>query len=244
MSPITDESSFNAATSVESLPVPQAAGNAEQFTVSGLTAGQTYCFAIMAYDESGNPSGLSNVVTAQTLTDTPPAAVMDLMVCHSCIARESLQLNWTATGEDGAIGTATSYDLRYSTGEITDMASFNAATPIAGVSSPQPAGSTEAFTLSGLTAGTTYSFALVVYDAIDQASPLSNVAVATTLPPRKIADVNDDGYVNVGDLQRLVAAWGSDGGGGWWNWDPECDFDSNGTVNVGDLLILATHWNS
>ncbi len=242
--PIVDQASFDAATQVAGVPAPQPLGSSESFTVSGLQSSTTYYFAVIAYDDGNNSSGLSNVVSATTGADTPPAAVTDLMACHSCITRDSMLLNWTATGEDGTIGTATSYDLRYSTGAITDMASFNAATPIAGVSAPQPAGSTEAFTLSGLTAGTTYNFALVVYDAVGQASPLSNVAVATTLPPRKTGDVNDDGYVNVGDLQRVVSAWGSNDQGGWYNWDPDCDFDSSGSIDVGDLLILATHWNS
>ncbi len=225
------------------MPVPQSAGSPEQFTVTGLAAGVTYDFALVVYDKGGNTSGLSNVVTATTAADTPPAAVTDLMACHSCTTRTSLQLNWTATGEDGTTGTATSYDLRYSTGDITDMASFNAATPITGVSAPQPAGCTEAFTLSGLTAGTTYNFALVVYDASGQVSPLSNVAVATTLPPRKTGDANDDGYVNVGDLQAVIAAWGSDDQGGWWNWNPDCDFNTDRCINIGDLQILVAHWN-
>ncbi len=243
-SPIVDMTAFGAATPVTGLPAPQGSGTAEQVTVSGLTAGSTYNFALVVYDAANQASGLSNVVSVQTLVDSVPAAVTDLMACSSCITRESLQLNWTATGEDGTIGMATSYDLRYSTGEITDMASFNAATPVTGVSSPQPAGSTEAFTLTGLTAGTTYNFALVVYDAIGQASPLSNVAVATTLAPRKTGDVNDDGYINVGDLQRVITAWGSDDQGGWWTWDPDCDFDGDGSINIGDLQILVAHWNS
>jgi hypothetical protein len=41
-------------------------------------------------------------------------------------------------------------------------------------------------------------------------------------------DMNNDGYVNVGDLQLLVAAWGSSAGGSWANWNPNADL--NGTT--------------
>ncbi len=242
-SPIADMDSFNAATPVSGLPVPQSAGNQEQFTVTGLASGTTYEFALVAYDKGNNTSGLSNVVTATTGADASPAAVTDLIACSSCITRDSVQLNWTATGEDGTSGTATRYDLRYSTSDITDMASFNAAMPITGLSVPQPAGSNEVFIITGLTADTTYNFAIVVYDAASQPSDLSNVAVATTKPPRKVGDANDDGYVNVGDLQALVAAWGSNDQGGWWNWNPDCDFNTDSYINIGDLQILVARWN-
>lgn len=151
----------------------------------------------------------------------------------------TVDLTWTATGDDGAVGTATRYDLRYSTTQITNMASFNLATPVT-VPAPKPAGAAEAFTLSGLSPGTTYYFAVVVYDEAGNASGLSNVINVTTPTPPKPGDINHDTYVNIGDLQLLVAAWASAAGDS--NWNADADLNSDGQVNVIDLQVLVAHW--
>lgn len=56
-------------------------------------------------------------------------------------------------------------------------------------------------------------------------------------------DVNHDGYINVGDLQAMVATWGSQAGpppGS--NWNANADFNNDGFINVGDLRILVANW--
>ena len=72
---------------------------------------------------------------------TPPAAVSNLAA--TAIGANQVTLTWTATGDDGSIGTAGIYNLRYSTSAITDDASFAAATAAPGVPAPQVAGSAE-----------------------------------------------------------------------------------------------------
>lgn len=58
---------------------------------------------------------------------------------------------------------------------------------------------------------------------------------------RLSGDVNVDGYINVEDLQLLVAAWGSSSTtSGRWN--PDIDLNDDGYVNVGDLQILVANW--
>ncbi len=54
------------------------------------------------------------------------------------------------------------------------------------------------------------------------------------------ADINNDRYVNVGDLQALIAAWGSSLGGVHWN--PNADLDGDLYVTVADLQILVPNW--
>ncbi len=66
--------------------------------------------------------------------------------------------------------------------------------------------------------------------------------VATTAPQGIAGDVNADGYVNVGDLQAVIAAWGTTDNGTYWNWNPDADLNVDGQVNVSDLQMLATHW--
>src|SRR5262249_44176841 len=65
----------------------------------------------------------------------------------------SATLAWTARGDDGTTGRATSYDVRYSSAPITE-ANWDAATPAAGEPAPQAAGSAETFTVTGLDPGT------------------------------------------------------------------------------------------
>jgi outer membrane protein assembly factor BamB len=109
---------------------------------------------------------------------TSPATVTDL--ASSASTTNSITLTWTAPGDDGNTGTASEYDIRYSTSPITE-ANWNAATQCIGEPAPQPAGSSETFTVTRLFPGTTYYFALKTADDVSNWSPLSNVASGTTL---------------------------------------------------------------
>ena len=86
--------------------------------------------------------------TIEITTDaTPPDAVSDLAT--GTVTATSVQLSWTAPGDDGATGTATTYDIRYSTSTITE-GNWASATQANGEPSPQVAGSSESFTVTGL----------------------------------------------------------------------------------------------
>ncbi|RKH32821.1 hypothetical protein D7Y13_07640 [Corallococcus praedator] len=98
----------------------------------------------------------------------------------------SIRLDWAAPGDDGDLGTATRYELRYATAAITD-ATFDAATEATGVSSPQSPGTAESFTVTGLDAATTYFFALKTFDGAGNGSALATASIGTTNPC--------DGYV-------------------------------------------------
>jgi len=112
-----------------------------------------------------------------------PDAVTDLSV--SSPRSFALTLHWTATGDDGGTGTASQYDIRYSTAPI-DEAGFAKATQVHGASTPRPAGSAESLEVSGLAFSTTYYFALVAFDEWGNAGPMSNLAIGTTLGPPDI----------------------------------------------------------
>jgi uncharacterized Zn finger protein len=55
---------------------------------------------------------------------------------------ESMQLTWTAPGDDGNSGTATSYDVRYSNSGVITEANWSSATTVTGEPTPSVAGST------------------------------------------------------------------------------------------------------
>ncbi len=162
-------------------PNPEPAGSQETFTVTGLTAGTTYYFALKVADEVPNWSGLSNVASGATLASdvTPPAPVDDLGAVTA--TDKWVQLAWTAVGDDGHTGTAKTYDLRFSTAPI-DAGTWGAATRVSGEPAPSPAGQPESFTVDGLDPGTTYYFALKVADEASNWSALSNLASASTTP--------------------------------------------------------------
>ncbi len=108
---------------------------------------------------------------------TPPAGVTDLTISKT--ATSSITLTWTAPGDDGNSGTASQYDIRYSTSGI-DEATWDLASQCAGEPQPQPAGSKETFTLTKRSPRTTYYLALKTADEVLAWSQLSNVATGTT----------------------------------------------------------------
>ena len=172
------EGNWASATQATGEPSPQVAGSAEGFTVTGLSSDITYYFAIKTSDEIPNESAISNVPSAATPDITAPDAITDLAT--GTVTITSVQLNWTAPGDDGATGTATTYDVRYSTSTIND-GNWAAATQATGEPAPQVASSAETFTVTGLSPSTTYYFAIKTSDEVPNESALSNVPSAATL---------------------------------------------------------------
>jgi hypothetical protein len=102
-------------------------------------------------------------------------------------ATESLiNLSWTAPGDDGTVGRATRYDLRYSKSPIT-ATNFAQATPAVGLPTPGPAGTTEHYSIGGLGSGSTYYFAIKTVDDAGNWSALSNV-VSRQAPVTGVGD--------------------------------------------------------
>ncbi len=107
-----------------------------------------------------------------------PSAITDLGT--SDVTSESIRVKWTAPGDDGVIGSASSYDLRYSLAPITE-ANWANAVQATEEPAPQPVGSEEAFVVTGLEPGTTYYFAIKSRDNVGNPSEISNVVSATTI---------------------------------------------------------------
>ena len=207
-SEITD-ANWDDATQCMGEPPPKPAGEPEEFTVTGLSPDTTYYFAMKTADEVPNWSDLSNVATGTTSSEAvPPATVTDLAIFT--LTGNSVTLKWTAPGGDGDVGTAAEYDIRYSTSEITG-AHWDAATQCTGEPAPQPAGSEETFTVTGLeevlsapalSPLTIHYFALKTADEVPNWSDLSNVAVGKTTA--KTGDVSGDGTVSAHDAALIL----------------------------------------
>lgn len=104
-------------------------------------------------------------------------------------------LLWTAPGDDGIVGRASSYDLRYSTAAIvgTDTLTWwNGATQATGEPLPGISGTTDSLAVLGLQPSTVYRFLIRSADEVPNWSGFSNVAVVTTqdlVPPSRITDL-------------------------------------------------------
>ena len=94
-------------------------------------------------------------------------------------ATNSITLTWTSTGDDGAVGQAASYDIRYSTSTLNES-SWALATTVTGEPTPKVAGQAESMFITGLQPNTTYNFGLKVTDDAGNISALSNVATKKT----------------------------------------------------------------
>ncbi|MFN8548525.1 MAG: fibronectin type III domain-containing protein [Candidatus Eisenbacteria bacterium] len=238
-SPI-NSSNYASATQVSGEPAPKTSGSPETFTVTGLTQGTTYYFALKAADEVPNWSAISNVpsTTLPTQDTTAPAAVTTLAIGSSTTS--SVTLTWIATGDDGSSGKATTYDLRYSTSPISS-GNFSGATQVTNEPAPKTAGQSESFTVTGLTAGTTYYFALKVADEVPNWSGISNVPSGATQNP---ADVTPPATVT------NLAVASTTGSSATLTWTATGDDNHTGTATTYDLryatspIVSSTAWNN
>lgn len=87
---------------------------------------------------------------------------------------DSMVVTWTAEGDDGSIGAATAYDLRFSESPI-NASNFEAATAVPQVPAPGASGTRQRVTVRGLTRGTTYYLAIRSVDDAGNWSGISNV---------------------------------------------------------------------
>jgi hypothetical protein len=110
-----------------------------------------------------------------TKDTTPPAAVSNLAVG---IGVHTAAPTWTDTGDDGFVGTASSFEVRYSSVAITE-ANWSTC-PIFCSGTPGPSGTPECCSAAGLTPGGIYYFAVRLKDDAHNISPLSNVVQIIT----------------------------------------------------------------
>lgn len=111
----------------------------------------------------------------------------------------SITLDWTAPGDDGNVGTATTYEMRWHTTrpDTTSSAAFdlwwNGATPVAAMPAPMIAGTAQSKIVPGpFPTGATYYFVLKACDEIPNCSPYSNVAskfLPDAVAPSRIFDL-------------------------------------------------------
>jgi hypothetical protein len=155
-------------------PRPIGAGLQQSMRVYGLEPSSDYHFAMKTYDEASNVSGLSNSIVGRTLPeDNRPATTSDLNPIT--LDETSFMLIWTTPGDDGMLGLASQYDVRYAQSAFGTF-EWETATKLADLPTPKTAGELDTVIVSGLQADTHYRFALKTADEVPNWSGMSNVA--------------------------------------------------------------------
>lgn len=202
--------------------------NGASYVDTGLTNGITYYYKAFSRDVVLNYSS-GTQASASPNDATAPAAITSLSA--TALTGGSVRLNWTAVGDDGNSGTASSYDIRYSTANIT-TSNWSSANQVSGEPSPKASGGAETMTITGLAGNTTYYFAVKAIDDAGNASALSNVPNAKTF---KSADLNNDSYVNSVDFGIMMSYWN-------YSSKPASDINQDGIVNSVDFGIMMSQW--
>lgn len=124
-------------------------------------------------------TGRLNAAAALVSDSTPPAAPAGFSI--TARGETTLQLSWTAPGDDGNAGTAILYEMRYDTAPLTAGNPGRLASR-SHLPSPLPAGTQQSCLLPGLQPGAAYYVSLRAYDRAGNGSELALAGPVTTLP--------------------------------------------------------------
>lgn len=141
-------------------------------TITALMAG-------CSKDKSSNPGPVQDLQA--------PSAIVDLVAEDPSYDR--IRLNWSAPGDDGSVGTASRYEIRFSEVMIDDL-NWPMGNIVELPLSPQTAGTGESFDVTGLAPDTRYYFGIRAADTAQNWSGLSNIATAKTLACGVVGNYN------------------------------------------------------
>ena len=193
-----------------------AAAPAVTYTDAAAVTGTAFTYVVRAFDgwaeSADSPQASAVSVNDDPSSDgTAPSAAADLAAGQGSLGGRAA-LAWTAPGNDGIVGAASHYEIRYASYSSFDWGGFSGASlwkssrPVSGAY-----GSPEAEEVSGLFGGVTYYFRLKAYDFNGNAGALSNPATAWAtldlIPPAApselaVTDTNGD------HGGRLTLTWG------------------------------------
>lgn len=163
-------------------PASQLSGMVAVDPVDGLAT-----FTSLFVDEEGGGFKLTAGAGGLPTPDSTPFAVIDdiapgmATLSSTAQSRDTITVEWASVGDDGNLGMAAAYELRYSTQPITTRAQFDAATLVAN-GTPRAPGGIESVLVEGLTVATTYHFAVVIRDSVGNSSLSNSLEVATLNP--------------------------------------------------------------
>ncbi|RJP48825.1 MAG: hypothetical protein C4583_13770 [Anaerolineaceae bacterium] len=122
-------------------------------------------------------------ITVYSFPDVVPPAKINTLTTATGASTGKITLKWKAVGDDGMVGTATRYKIRYFpfTGAAPSCTlDWGSGTPYTyGLPTPLVAGTQQQITLSGLVPGLRYDFCMAAVDEVGNMGVPSNRAWAT-----------------------------------------------------------------
>jgi hypothetical protein len=194
-------------------------GNVMPYTVSNLSEGYTYYFAVTAYDTSGNESSSSNEVskTIQPPTDTSPPAINIIQIAS--VTESSATITWMT---DEPSTSQVEYGLSTTYGSLTSLDSSLT--------------TSHSVTITGLSSNTTYNFRVRSKDAAGNEAVSRNYTFTTSNIPPAVSSLSANPSIGVAPLQVAFAASASDPDGNIvtydWDFDGDGLYDSSTTANT------------
>ncbi len=143
------------------VPDPLPAGTPQTLTVEGLTPETDYWIAGKAWDDEGLDGPVSNILHIRTHEyedDVPPGIILDL-TCGD-LGPTSIELVFTAPGDDGATGTVgVGYEIRYKPDVDFDPIDY-IFTAVYDTIDPVVGGTEVRYNITGLDRGREYYFTI------------------------------------------------------------------------------------
>jgi hypothetical protein len=171
-SPITD-ANWDQALAIAKIPAPVAGRRVQKCRAIMLEPATTYYFAMKASDGHSNESELSNVAFGTTLQEhMAPSPINDLAVSE--FSTGLYLLTWTSSGDDGVLGTATTYDIRYRRHGIISNTNWASSDPVTNTEPPKPPGEPESLLVAIDMPEWNHSFGIKVGDEVTNWSETSN----------------------------------------------------------------------
>jgi hypothetical protein len=171
-SPIT-EANWDQAFPIPRMPAPFEGGRVQKCRAIGLVPATSYYFALKTYDHKSNESEISNVAYGTTKQERmPPSHITDLLVSE--VGTGMYLLTWTARGDDGVLGTASRYDVRYGTNGVVNESNWSTATQVSDVPPPKASGEPESLIVTVNHSDRNHAFAIKVGDEVTNWSEVSN----------------------------------------------------------------------
>lgn len=99
--------------------IPRTPGGREGLLMSGFQGGTVYFFSVSGVDDAGFEGGISNVVSINAQYDVTPPGKIGLLTLSLDERSQEVVVKFTASGDDGTLGTAAGYDIRYSSTLMT-----------------------------------------------------------------------------------------------------------------------------
>ncbi|MFZ1947013.1 MAG: fibronectin type III domain-containing protein, partial [bacterium] len=207
---------WTAATPFDGEQAPKTAGQPETLTVTGLASGTTYHFALVARDDAGNDSDVSNDASAPVGT-TAIAWVNDGAAADEdwWTSPTSLSANWAS-----ACVSEYEYALGTSPGatDVIGWTSAGTATQVTRIGLSLAEGEVYYWSVRGILAlvpGTPTSSDGI---AVDSAAPTSQVSALPTEVPTLVFTVTWSGSDATSGIKQYDIQVSSDGGSSWGIW--------------------------